>query len=310
MLYYLCRFLMCVSFIGGLSVPTPSHGQSAPVIDPVITQAQFAMDEAEYEKALNWIEQGLKRSDISTQSLIRLYWMEATCYISLGINDKALGSFRKLLAVSPTYEANPMSPPKILRIFEQAQVEQSTSLQTANAIQPRSTPVGNHEANTDVPIRLVVDGSQNKTVIERVTLYVRAQGQLTYTPLSARATDENKQTFLSTIPADWLVQSAQNYNMEYYWEIVGAQNKVLATLGTAPAPLAFTVVSSKATTTTPANESRTVSETDTTNTTPIYIALGVSALVIAGIVTAVVISQPQSASAQVTVSCEAGNCFP
>jgi hypothetical protein len=306
MLRYLCRFLICISCLVGLSVPTISHGQSAPVIDPVLSQAQFAIDEAEYEKALNWIRQGLKRSDLSTKSLLRLYWMEGTCYISLGINDKALGSFRKLLAIAPQYQASPMTPPKILRIFEQAKTEQSDTLQNNTTLQPRSTPVGHHEAQTDVSIQLVIDGSQNKALIERVTLFVRIHGQLTYTPLSARATDENKQTFISTIPGDWLVLSASNYDMEYYWEIVGNHNKLLATLGTAPAPLTFTVLPPtpvKA----PASQA---TEANAPNTAPIYIALAVSTLVIAGIVTAVVLSQPQTANAQVTVSCETGNCFP
>ena len=74
---------------------------------------------------------------------------------------------------------------------------------------------------------------------------------------------------------------------------------MLSNLGTDQAPLNFRVQARQAT-----PENVKTEATQTVNTTPIYIALVVSTVVIASIVTAVILSQPQTASATVTVSCE------
>ena len=298
-------FFFCL--IAMLGLGSQSWALPKPVTDPVMTQAQFAMDDAEYEKALKWIEQGLKRSDISIETLEKLYWMEGTCYISLEMPQKALSSFQKLLAISPEYEPNPMSPPKLLRMFEDAQKEHNKDHELKINLQPRSIPIAPQQANTAVPLRLVVDGAQNKQVIQRVMLYVQIPGEKSFQNIDALSTDENKQTFLATIPTEWLPERQDSYTVHYYWEILGNNNMLLSYLGTEQAPLNFSV---RARAREKIPENREAETTQAINTTPIYIALAVSSVVIAGIVTAVILSQPQTASATVTVSCEQKSCFP
>ncbi len=296
-------FFFCL--IAMLGLGSQSRALPKPVTDPVMTQAQFAMDDAEYEKALKWIEQGLKRSDISIETLEKLYWMEGTCYISLEMPQKALSSFQKLLAISPEYEPNPMSPPKLLRMFEDAKKEHNKNHDLKINLQPRSIPITPQQANTAVPLRLVVDGAQNKQVIQRVMLYVQIPGEKSFKNIDALSTDENKQTFLATIPTEWLPERQDSYTVHYYWEILGNNNMLLSYLGTEQAPLNFSVRAREK-----IPENREAETTQAINTTPIYIALAVSSVVIAGIVTAVILSQPQTASATVTVSCEQQSCFP
>ena len=169
--------------------------QSQPVIDPVLNQAQLAMDDAEYEKALNWIEQGLKRSDISIETLEKLYWMEGTCYISLEMPQKAVTSFQKLLAVSPGYSPDPMSPPKLLRVFQEAQTQHNSNQDIKINLQPRSATIAPQKAMNAVAMRLVVDGTHNQHVIKHVLLHVIVPGERNAITLDALPTDDNKQTF-------------------------------------------------------------------------------------------------------------------
>jgi len=305
MLYRFANSLLCLCLVAALSLSSQASALPKPVTDPVLTQAQFAMDDAEYEKALKWIEQGLKRSELSTQTLEKLYWMEGTCYISLEMPQKALTSFQKLLAVSPEYNPSPMSPPKLLRMFEDAKKQHNKKHDLKINLQPRSTPMNAQKANTPVPVRLVVDGAQNKQVIQRVVLYVQPPGDKAFKSLDALSTDENMQTFLATVPIEWLSEKNKPYKVKYYWEILGSNNVLLSNLGTAQAPLNFRVQARQAT-----PENVKTEATPTVNKTPIYIALAVSTVVIAGIVTAVILSQPQTASATVTVSCEQQSCFP
>ncbi len=289
-------------------VPAFAQTQEAPVQDPILIQAQEAMDEAEYARALNWIEKGLKRQDLSTHHLLQLYWLEGVCFISLNQQNNALTSFRKLLAIAPDYQADPLTPPKIMRVFKSAQQSPVSDLAQRVQLRPRTVPLEPQAAQQSVNMRLIVDGSNNATTIQRVVIYVRPRGESAFSNIDAVPTDPNKETFAATIPGFLLKAEPDDYEMEYYWEILGQESIILAKAGSAEAPQNFTVLAGKATADNKDALSNNAEATD--NASVIYVAIGISVVVVAGVVTAIYLLQPQSASATVTVTCQNDSCFP
>ena len=96
--------------------------------------------------------------------------------------------------------------------------------------------------------------------------------------------------------------------MEYYWEVLGRDGIILAQAGSVREPQTFTVTanvpSTKNGNTLPGDKNA------TGNASIIYIAVGVSVVVVAGVITAIYFLQPQTANATVSVVCENNSCFP
>ena len=93
-----------------------------------------------------------------------------------------------------------------------------------------------------VAMRLVVDGTHNQHVIKHVLLHVIVPGERNAITLDALPTDDNKQTFLATIPKELLKEKTKSYTLQYYWQIIGNNNTTIAHLGTQNAPLSFEVL--------------------------------------------------------------------
>tara|TARA_Y100001934_G_C11935195_1_gene577602 strand:- start:129 stop:602 length:474 start_codon:yes stop_codon:yes gene_type:complete len=157
-------------------------------------------------------------------------------------------------------------------------------------------------------MRLIVDGTNNAVTIQRVVVYVRPKGESAFSNIDAVPTDPNKETFAATVPGFLLKAEADDYEMEYYWEILGQGGVILAKAGSAETPQHFTVLSSAPSTST--NDALTQSHEADDNATVIYVAIGISVVVVAGVVTAIYLLQPQNASATINVTCQNDSCFP
>ena len=153
-----------------------------------------------------------------------------------------------------------------------------------------------------------MDGPNNETIIKRVVLYVRSQGESAYSNIDAVPTDANKETFAANVPGLWLKSEPNDYQMDLYWEILGRDGVILAQAGTGRAPHTFTGLAGGPVSQPPPGGAR-VDQEYTTNASTIYIAIGVSAAVVAGVVTAIYLLQPKTASATVSVACEGQTCF-
>lgn len=114
----------------------PQAGRS-PRVDPIITKAQHAYDDARYEKALNILGDNCKllADPVACERL------RAFVHIALGESDKARAAFDRMLSLDPSATLGDDVSPKIKQQFADAQAA-ITEVQAMRVERPHQVSSG------------------------------------------------------------------------------------------------------------------------------------------------------------------------
>lgn len=264
-----------------------------------VRRAQSLMDNAEYGQAMRVVELALTRADLDDASRADLYWLEATCSISLGKDADAKASFLRLLALRPGHEIDPYTPPKIKRLFEETRTAFAESGGLYKLYQPRLSPVDNVQPGTPTQLTLSFGNPEAASNVAGVTLWVRRIGTSDFNAIDARRTASAERAYVAEIPAFLLAPDAETYGMEYFVDVSDADGRRLTGVGSRALPLTFKVVRLSA----PDVAVPTPAASVETDYTPIVIGGIVGGVVLAGGVAAtILLLQPGTAQARVVVS--------
>lgn len=264
--------------------------------DPFVQKASELMDVAEYGKAQRTINRGLAREGLQRQTLLQLYLLEGTCWVSLGQAARARSSYAKLLTMDPSYDLGPRVSPKVRRAFEATREEMLRSGDLESSYAPLHTPLGNLAGGRDAAVSLAFGSAERAADVTRVLLHVRRLGTSDFAAIDARRDEAG--VFTARVPAYLLAEEREAYAMEYYLEAFSSSGRRLAGVGSPVLPLSFLVV--------PSTEYGAGVDGPAGDLPVLPIAIGAgaaaAAVVVAGaVVGAILLLAPRTGSATVTV---------
>lgn len=195
--------------------------------DPTIAQAEALMDEAEYVEAERALTRGLMRSHLSTVIKTRSYWLLGICYVSLGNLSLAKSSFHKLLLLSPSFEPEKQTSPKILSAFHETKKQFSP-------YQPKISILEKF-------VQFSVAESDRTQDIKRVVLYIRRVGNSNFTAVDLSPDIENRHIYTGLIPSHILFQKDESNTMEYYLEALSASQSKLCGIASHELPISLSM---------------------------------------------------------------------
>lgn len=288
----------CLATLLALVVALPPALVQAATPDPFVSRASDLMDEAEYAKAQRTINRGLGRRGLEDATLLELYLLEGTCWVSLGQAARARSSYAKVLTIDPGYTLGSRVSPKVRAAFEATRQEMIKAGDLESVYQLEHTPVGNLAPGLDAEVRLAFGNEERAADIKRVVLHVRRLGTSDFAAIDAGRDDvEKTPTFLARIPPYLLAEEREAYAMEYYLEAYTDGSRRVAGVGSPVLPLSFLVVPAaelEAGLDEPEGELPLV---------PIAIGVGVGVVVIASVAAgAVLLLAPKTGSATVHVT--------
>jgi tetratricopeptide (TPR) repeat protein len=134
------RSIILPMMVAALTISGAATAQTIPKNSPdsMLEQARTCYNNAEYENAISQLEKTLqflgllKRSD-----QIEAYKYLAFSYVAFGDTDKAKEQFKKLLALNPRLELDPVTvSPKIIKVFDETKSEMPVSFTAQPAHEP------------------------------------------------------------------------------------------------------------------------------------------------------------------------------
>lgn len=256
-------------------------------------EVKTLMADAEYKKAQQRISQGLLLSKIDHRTLKELFWLEATCFISLGEDRSARSAFLKLLAIQPSFEPDPLTSPKVVKVFEFTKSQFVAAGGFDTIYQPQMRPLGTQKAGRLVHIDFSVGNRERAKDIQKVTLHLRKLGTSDFAAMNF--VKMKNRHHIATIPSALLPTASDPYAMEYFVEAKSDQGTRLTGVGSSSMPLSFVVISDFS----PHGESK-ISPVSKHSSWPYWV--GVGAGVVGGIVvSAIALSGPKVGSLRVTI---------
>jgi tetratricopeptide (TPR) repeat protein len=193
--------------------------------DTTLAQAEALMYEAEYLEAERILARGLSSSRLSHAVKTKGYWLLGVCYVSLGRLSSAKTAFQQLLALSPSFEPESTTSPKILAAFYDAKepFRFQPKVHVANEIAP----------SMGLPVEFSIAANDHASEIKRVILHVRRVGSSNFTTVDLLADLTKPNAFVGQIPS----QKNDTSAIEYYVEALSASQGKLCGVGTRDQPL-------------------------------------------------------------------------
>ena len=125
------RSVILLMTAAAVSVIGPATAQTIPAesLDSMLAQAKTCYRNAEYENAISQLEKTLQFYNLlKVSDRMEAYEYLAFSYVAFGDTDKAKEQFKKLLALNPRLELDPVTvSPKIIRVFEETKSEMQVS---------------------------------------------------------------------------------------------------------------------------------------------------------------------------------------
>lgn len=212
-----------------------------------IQKAKSYMSDAEYSKAQRVIRRALAQKDIPEQNLLKLYHLEATCWVSVGNTQKAQSSFLKLLTLDPGYSLAEDSSRKERLVFEDTVQVLSTNGNLNSAFEPIHVPIGSQVGKEPIQVFLRFGNQEKANDVDKVSLFVRRQGKADFTVIDAVAEQQNSAAsatnrFQMTIPQFIAGEASELYAMEYYLEAYSKSGIRVVQVGSETLPLTFLIL--------------------------------------------------------------------
>lgn len=276
-----------------LFAPLLAHAAPA---DPYVEKATELMDVAEYAKAQKTINRGLARQGLPPETLLELYLLEGTCWVSLGQKARARSSYAKVLTIDPSYTLGPRVSPKVRQAFEETREAMLKAGDLESIYEPEHTPLGNLRGGQPAEVKLSFGNRERAKDITRVVLYVRRLGTSDFAAIDATAEASDGGTvYVARIPPYLVKEERETYAIEYYLEAYGPKERRLAGVGSPVLPLSFLVV--------PEEELGSgLEEKGAFPIVPVAVGVGVGAVVLTGVVVgAALLFAPKTGRATVIV---------
>lgn len=229
-----CALLAATAFFPPWMLAFPARGAALDVEYPQVERARKLIEDAEFEEALQRINDALAQPDNGDDLLAALYELQGTTYLYLGREAPARASFEKLLQAAPDHELPRGTSAKIRKLFEA--VREDTR---ARRLRPVRVV---HEALAEAPAEARLDVSasiQDMPAAARARLYYRRAGTEGYS--SAGFAPEEGARFAARIPAFELPAEPSPYALEYYIEVSDAAGRRLAGAGDALKPFSVRI---------------------------------------------------------------------
>jgi tetratricopeptide (TPR) repeat protein len=192
--------------------------------------------EVEYEKAIEALKRAL-RSDSSREGRIEAYLLLAKSYRALGRTEDAVGAFRSLLQIDPSYRLSPKrEPPSLIEIFERAR-QQEPPPERPPPPKILHSPVRRGYGGLGVTFHAEILHFRPEY---RARVFFRQIGQIRYQSLDLSRREGNH--FVGTIPGAELMRRVEDYLLEYYLAVTDPMGEVLARVGSEEKPLTMRVV--------------------------------------------------------------------
>jgi tetratricopeptide (TPR) repeat protein len=212
----------------------PSRAAPPPTtVNPLIEHAQKQMDNADFEAAVQTLNQAVADPDNTTEALAVIYRMLGNCYLYMDDGPKARAAFERLLEVQPDYELPPSAPPKLRDLYKRIKDDIRRG---------RVKPVRLvHERLTAVPPDRPVEISAQIIDLPlgaRARVYYRRAGTESYSSVDLKR-KLHTDTFSATLPGFELPPGGSG--MEYYLEVTDAAQRRIAGAGDALEPTSFQV---------------------------------------------------------------------
>lgn len=225
--------LVCSAALAG---PRSAGAQSFPD-NPLIAQGIDLYNDLEYEQSITMLQRALVRAENVPEQKIAIFQYLALDYLVLDRAEDAVQAFRQLLAIQPEYELDPaVFSPEHRRFLEGVRA-QWESEGRPGWVSPESLlrpVVVNHElpaeAERDRSLDLQVSVIDPDGRLRQLVVSYRAPGEPGFVRVPAEAVAGG---FAATVPGDRI----QPPLIEYFFEALDAQGRVVGTRGDERSPL-------------------------------------------------------------------------
>lgn len=218
----------------------PGMPASAATPREQIERARQLIDEAEFEAALDLLNDELEQPGNSKETLAQLYQLQGITYLYLGQEAKARESFEQLLAASPEHELPRSSSPKVRQLFDSVRAEVRARQAKALVLKhepPAAAPAGNR-LDLAATIESLPPGAQPQ-------VHFRREGSKVFSTVRMQSAGSDDR-WVAYIPAFELPEEGAPYALEYYLEITDPGGARLAGEGSEAKPLSIRIAPASA----------------------------------------------------------------
>lgn len=198
-----------------------------------LERARQLIDEAEFEAALELINDELDQPGNSQEMLAQLYQLQGITYLYLGNEASARQSFERLLAASPAHELPKGSSPKVRQLFDSVRADLRT--RQAKSAGLAHEPVRAAPAGERFDVRASLDSAPPGGQLQ---LHFRREGRQAWSTTRMQPAAGGNE-WIGYVPAFELPAEGAPYSLDYYLELVDATGTRLTGAGSAEQP--FTV---------------------------------------------------------------------
>ena len=234
-----CVSALAPSFLGF----SGAHAQDSAAMEKIAKINKKAVDEYQnlnFDESKKLLQNAI---DAAGESGLENHPVNARTYVHMGVvllagfkqKDDAIAAFRKALKIQPDIKLDKsLATPEIQEVYDEAAAaaKSEPAAPAADAIKHEPVPAGTRGAS--IPIRAVVDPALGA---KSVTLSFKADGAEEFSEKEMREDPAGSGTWLGEIPG----AATQGSAVEYFIEASGADDKTLATKGTAEDSLSITL---------------------------------------------------------------------
>jgi len=220
-----------------------AHAQDSAALEKLAKINKKAVDEYQnlnFDEARKLLQSAI---DGAAESQLENHPVTARTYVHMGVvllagfkqKDEAIQAFRKALKVQPDIKLDKsLATPEIQEVYDEAIAAAKSEPAAPAGAGIKHEPVAASTRGVAIPIKVVVDPALGA---KSVTLLFKAEGAEEFAEKELREDPPGSGTWLGEIPG----AATQGSAVEYFIEASGADDKTLASKGTAEDSLSVTL---------------------------------------------------------------------